>query len=363
MPAKIVTELDDFLNQCRDGGIPCAFYSLPGSSDIKVMAQTGQKAHQKAKSNETGFVFAPFVENRKFRNIFIRADIYAPAKSIGSIKLPVPLKPVKRLPASVKLQAVSKAGYQEYVKKIRNAIRAGKLSKVVAARTDLKVKPRNFTPAKFFEKLSRKYPSAFVSLVYTPAYGLWIGATPEVLIEADEGQFKTWSLAGTKANTPANAKTPWGEKEKEEQKLVSDFIAKCFRKAGGKKPVIEGPVTVTAGNLLHLRTTFTYTGIPLSHWQKVAAKLHPTPAVAGLPRKKALSFVEKHELSLRAFYSGYLGPVNVEKSIRLFVNLRCAQVLDDKLALFVGCGITRDSDPEKEWMESKLKTETLLNAL
>ena len=144
---------------------------------------------------------------------------------------------------------------------------------------------------------------------------------------------------------------------------MSDFIIKRFEKITSEKPFVEGPITIAAGNLLHLRTTFLYKALSVSQWQKIVKRLHPTPAVAGLPRKRAVDFILKNEPSQRGFYSGYLGPVNTGGDINLFVNLRCMQVLENKLALYVGCGITKDSDPELEWQESKIKTQTLLAVL
>jgi isochorismate synthase len=249
-----------------------------------------------------------------------------------------------------------------YVQKITRAIRKGKFDKVVAARVVKSAKPENFNPALFFKKLCRKYPNAFVSLVYTPQFGLWIGASPEILLQVDGKGFKTYSLAGTQAAT-GNKQIVWGEKEKEEQKIVSDYITSSFKNITTDTPLITGPETVAAGNLLHLRTTFVYNTVPHSMWQKAVHELHPTPAVGGLPKKDAIDFILKHERAQRGYYSGYCGPVNLDRQINLFVNLRCMQVLKNKLAVYAGCGITADSVPADEWNESELKTRTLLGLL
>jgi isochorismate synthase len=52
-----------------------------------------------------------------------------------------------------------------------------------------------------------------------------------------------------------------------------------------------------------------------------------------------------------------------EDQMDLFVNLRCAQMIPKALVLYVGAGITQDSDPEKEWVETQNKSKTLLAAL
>jgi isochorismate synthase len=155
----------------------------------------------------------------------------------------------------------------------------------------------------------------------------------------------------------------WGAKEKQEQKIVSDYIIQAFKTVTKKAPVITGPETITAGNLLHLRTTFVYEDVTHSSWPKVVEELHPTPAVAGWPKAGAIRFITESETAPRLFYSGYLGPVNLDKQINLYVNLRCMKVLKNKLAVFVGCGITADSKPSEEWKESKAKARTLLGVL
>ncbi len=352
-----------FYDYCHGFSLPFAFYRLAEANSVKIIAQTNPGISSSLKQGKPGFVFAPFVLDKSCKNVFIRAQILADATNLPALDFAERNSGKAPLEVAFKHVQSGKQEFKNYVSRIRRGILKGKLNKVVAARVLLKKKPSSFEPVAFFEKLCKIYPSAFVSLVYTPQYGLWIGASPEILLNADRKAFKTYSLAGTKANNAGNKRKAWGEKEKEEQKLVSDFIVKRFKKVTRKTPIVNGPVTVAAGNLLHLRSTFTYKNIPVFKGPIIAAHLHPTPAVAGLPRKKAIDFILKNEPSPRAFYSGYLGPVNDDGNLNLFVNLRCMQVLENKLAIYAGCGVTKDSNPEKEWKESKIKTETLLNVL
>ncbi|MFN8288286.1 MAG: isochorismate synthase [Chitinophagales bacterium] len=312
---------------------------------------------------EQGFLFAPFRETENVQRVIIRSDIFCDAD-----KLPEPNFAVEQVRIGTpvykqRLKPQKKAAFKNYVRTIRKQIRKGSFQKIVAARVAKKKKPENFSAPAFFTALCEKYPNAFVSLVYTQEYGLWIGASPEILLEVNATGFKTYSLAGTKANTQWNNKTAWGEKEKEEQEIVTRYITNAFAAVTKTEAKITGPETIEAGNLLHLRTTFLYDSIPHFNWQKVVEQLHPTPAVAGLPKGESIKFITEHEKFERGFYSGFLGPVNLDEEINLFVNLRCMKVLKSKLALFVGCGITADSKPSKEWTESRIKTQTLLSVL
>ena len=90
---------------------------------------------------------------------------------------------------------------------------------------------------------------------------------------------------------------------------------------------------------------------------------HTTPAVCGLPKDESKAFILKNENYDRRFYTGFLGELNMENKTDLFVNLRCAEIFDSQANLYVGCGITKDSVPEKEWQESVNKSVTMKKIL
>ena len=95
---------------------------------------------------------------------------------------------------------------------------------------------------------------------------------------------------------------------------------------------------------------------------------HPTPAVCGLPAKKAKNFILENENYNREFYSGFLGEINIPKSTKnkkshLFVNLRCMSLENNIARIYVGGGITKDSIPEKEWEETVSKSFTMKSVL
>lgn len=332
---------------------------------VKIVAQkTVLLPKQKDTAEVKGFLFAPFQEDDRFKKIVINPDVFCVEKNLPTLdfarqSVTVAVKQKEKQ----KLKETGKEQYEKLVRKIKKEINNKHFEKVIAARVISKKRPQNFNAVTLFKNLCEKYPHAFVSLVYTQPYGLWVGASPEILLSVNKNEFKTYALAGTKANTAANAKLKWGNKEMQEHKIVSRYITKAFEPVTKTKPVVKGPETVVAGNLLHLRTTFNYKPVKQTLWQKAVTALHPTPAVAGLPKQKAIDFILQNEKSPRSFYSGYLGPVNMEKKTNLFVNLRCMNVLKNKLAIYVGCGITADSNPKEEWRESKIKSETLLSVL
>ena len=97
-------------------------------------------------------------------------------------------------------------------------------------------------------------------------------------------------------------------------------------------------------------------------YSELIQNLHPTPAVGGLPKAASLDFIQTHENYDRRFYSGVLGPIG-SRVKEVFVNLRCGEIQNQQLNLYVGGGVTAASQVEKEWRELMRKSETLLCCL
>lgn len=255
------------------------------------------------------------------------------------------------------------SSFTEFVRKAVTHIEEGVFEKVVPSRT--KSIERNFDVLEAFEKLCLRYPTAMVSLISTPAHGTWLGATPETLVSIEDNTlFKTVALAGTKAwHEGIDCKNvAWTQKEIEEQALVERYIISCFKKIRLREYDEHGPKTIVAGNVMHLKSTFTV-DMKATNFPQLGSTmlnlLHPTSAVCGMPKEPALDFLQRHEGYDRELYSGYLGPVAIQNNTHLFVNLRCLQLKQDTAILYAGAGVTVDSDPQKEWEETEMKMKTL----
>lgn len=258
--------------------------------------------------------------------------------------------------------STSKDRFCSWVEEAIHQIKQSDLEKVVLSRVQEIDLPGAFEPCTLFDQLCSVYPNAFISLVAIPDVGTWLGASPELLLRVTETELSTIALAGTlRISENQEEQRTWRKKELVEQELVSQYIRNCFVQNHIENFIEQGPETIQIGNLIHLRTTFT---LQQSHIREkpinaILQSLHPTPAVCGCPQKTALSFINRREIHDREFYCGYLGPVNIENQSQLFVNLRCLQLSDDAGYLYAGAGITADSIPEQEWLETELK----LNAL
>ena len=156
----------------------------------------------------------------------------------------------------------------------------------------------------------------------------------------------------------------WTAKEVLEQEYVTRYIHDVLRDFDVKDYRVSSPYVKKAGNLLHLRTDFSldYNKLNGRLWEFVDA-MHPTPAVAGQPKEDAIQFIKNLEPHDRDYYTGFLGPVSCDGETDLFVNLRCMKITPNYISLYVGGGITLESDSAEEWKETRLKAKSLLRIL
>lgn len=264
---------------------------------------------------------------------------------------------------------IDKENYEQLVKKSIDQIEAGTFEKIVPSRSKRFDLAESFGVIETFEKLCDTYPNAMISFISIPSVGTWIGASPELLIQVENNHiFKTVALAATKPFEPGtNIKNvAWTQKEIEEQALVCRYIISNFKKIRLREYDEQGPKTIVAGNVMHLKTTFAVDMKETNFPQLGSVMLqliHPTSAVCGMPLEESLVFLKENEGYDREFYAGYLGPVNISNTICLFVNLRCMQLIGNQAILYAGAGVTGDSVPESEWEETEIKLNTLLKVI
>jgi len=154
----------------------------------------------------------------------------------------------------------------------------------------------------------------------------------------------------------------WGTKEKEEQQFVVDSILEEFNQIT-KNITIGDTVTQKAGDLLHLKTPISGELNSAKGLNSLIDLLHPTPAVCGLPKQKAKEFILKNEDYDRKYYTGFLGEVKPKGNSQLFVNLRCMELNENQVSIYIGGGITAHSKPLKEWEETISKSEVMKRIL
>jgi len=352
--------------------LPFVVYKTPDEDRVRGISQKDTALYHSLDFSENGFVFAPFDPSSS--TILLKPDNVMDAAYKPET---IPSNADIEVPRSQKGNA--RETHIDLIKKGIGEIEAGALKKVVLSRT-LQVECKK-SPLELFQKLLGQYPNAFCYLWYHPKVGMWLGASPELLLSVRNRQLYTSSLAGTQVFT-GEEDPVWGKKELEEQDMVTQYIKKALENMVTNLRISDTK-SVKAGNLWHLGTGISG-HIKESDLSPIIKALHPTPAVCGLPRERSQEFILKNENYDREFYTGFLGELNmkeqvdrtsnprnqenkayklVRNSTQLFVNLRCMKLDGDIATLYVGGGITQASDPEKEWQETIEKSRTMLRVV
>lgn len=354
---------------------PMVVYRKQGQKVVKGIFQSDSQLHRCTDFKESGFIFAPFNTNDAV--VLIPKDEVMETEYVPSGKCNDDNSKLGINSASSNLD--DKNFFLALVDKAIGEIKKGRLKKVVLSRSISA--PFNDPPLQLFLKLLANYSEAFCYMWYHPKVGLWLGATPEVLVSTQNKEMKTMSLAGTQPYT-GDLDPVWEKKEQEEQALVTNYITEALRSLTTQLKISETEST-RAGSLMHLRTNISGR-LSVLDIKNLVEVLHPTPAVGGVPKKMAYEFIKANENYDREFYTGYLGELNFKeetartsnnrntenkayRSIHtrtdLFVNLRSMQIVGQIAILYVGGGITIDSDPEKEWEETVNKSATMLKVI
>lgn len=355
--------------------LPFVIYRAPNATEVNGLFQNDDTVYNTVDFSDSGFVFAPFDATEKSILIpFNDSEFYTVPVEYAEVSLNMTISDTTTL--------ADKQGHINRVEKAIEAMELGEFQKVVISRKEqVAGKAANFIS--IYKRLLNNYKTAYVYCWYHPKIGMWLGATPETLLQTEGNRFKTMSLAGTQ-KYEGTENVLWQAKEKEEQQIVTQFITSSLAVVSNNLKVSELE-TIRAGGLLHLRTAIS--GSSNSRFldlQAVINALHPTPAVCGYPKLLAKRFILDHENYNREFYSGFLGEINrqektnrnpklrnVENSAygtvktvsNLYVNLRCIQLKESEGFIYVGGGITTQSNPELEWEETINKTKTIKNSL
>jgi isochorismate synthase len=356
-----------FLNKLIAKNCAFAVWSMPGSMTPEILITDKQDLIYPQQFNklngQEGFVFAPYNISETNPLVLLKPGIYQ--KGMAKI-LQIKVDHLQESQIDkVDLNQYHVIEMEDYLKDIEttiNEIRNTKLSKVIVSRL-ISYRRKSEQAGELYLQLFQQTPNAFVYMVNLPKAGLWMGATPEILLKSEGKTFETVSLAGTQSRRTDNDYS-WHTKDIEEQAFVSRYLLDVFYQFNIHPYTTQGPETLESGMVAHLSTSFRFSAKKLSRkLGDFIAELHPTPAVCGYPKAKAARLIPKIEKHGRRYYTGYLGPWRLNETVRLFVNLRCMEITPDWYFLYSGGGITARSVPEDEWEETNKKARTLLSAI
>ncbi len=327
--------------------LPFVLYAKPNETILHGIFQNDERLN--VFENQSGFVFASFYN--EINVVFSLSDSESCKEEINF--------EIEDNSTQIENKFDKKAQilFEDLVQKGVSEIEKGTFEKVVLSRKIEVSQSVDFI--KSYQNLLKKYPTAFRYLWFHPKVGMWMGATAEQLAKIKDNTFETVALAGTQV---FSENVIWQEKEIVEQQLVTDYIKSRTENLVEVLQISES-YTQKAGNLVHLKSDISGKLKQNVSQLDVINALHPTSAVCGMPLEKARNFIIENEKYNRKYYSGFLGEFQIQEQTNLFVNLRCCDIENDITTIYVGCGITKDSQADKEFIETENKAKTILSIL
>ncbi len=259
--------------------------------------------------------------------------------------------------------------WRAMVEEAVDAIRAGKLGKVVLARRVDVAANRPFVVADVLDRLQALYPTCTVFHVDG-----FIGASPELLVERRGRQIRSLPLAGTVARSGdvdaderlVNALFD-SLKERAEHRFVIDALTAALAPVCADLDIPERPTVLPLRNVSHLATSVTgrlrAVGDDVPSVLDLVARIHPTPAVGGTPSAEAAAYLRGVEGFPRRRYAGPVGWMDQRGDGAWALGIRSADVAGAHASIYAGVGVVEHSDPAAELTETQLKLQALLAAL
>lgn len=351
--SELFSYLADILSASKIDQRPCIFYSAP--NDQNIHHYSGQaRVITDHFQDSSGFLVAPFDREEHPSYLFDNEMCdYDSFSNVICLTEQLDLKPIQIIKSAINPH------YRYGYLAAQACIKRKDLDKLVLSRK-IQLPVSSLDDAKMLKLLFCSNVQSFRYLFYHPKEGIWVGQSPEQLIQHTGHSIRIASLAGTKWIEG----DLWSNKEIEEQKIVTWYIKDKIEQWVNNIHV-SSKQTIQAGSLRHLYNEFTADLFRQDSLIDILHALHPTPATCGYPCESAKSWVDELEPHDRRYYSGYIGEWRTLDGISealhtdLYVNLRCARILGKELEIYVGGGITVDSNLEDEWAETEAKRTTI----
>jgi isochorismate synthase len=245
-----------------------------------------------------------------------------------------------------------------------SSIAAGRIEKVVLARTRRYACDGAIDPVHVLAVLRQEEPDAYHLLFECGAGRAFVAASPERLFGRVGRTVRSEAVAGTCArgpDTPADESLAdrllASDKNRREHDIVTRCIESALRPLTTEISAAASPRIIRCAHVQHLSTPIVGELREGVDDGTVLGRLHPTPAVCGLPVGEARAFIAAHEPYQRGMYAGAVGLVSAGES-DFAVGIRSALVDGDTLTAFAGAGIVAGSEADSEWLETARKLES-----
>jgi menaquinone-specific isochorismate synthase len=259
-----------------------------------------------------------------------------------------------------------KKKWKNQINQVLEKIDDGELNKIVLSRIIELIFTSEISIHPVLNKLVNDYPECTVFLFHV-GKSSFIGASPETLARIKDSEMHLEILAGSADRDIDDSKDDKiradllnSEKNMNEHKIVVKYVEECLSKSAADFEISE-PAVKKLLNIQHLRSVIKVNLNEHSSFINIIGKIHPTPAVCGLPAETALNLIKKTENHQRGLYAGLIGWINPYNEGELVLAIRSALAVGNKLIAYAGCGIVDGSSPDEEYKETELKLKPFLS--
>lgn len=264
---------------------------------------------------------------------------------------------------------LTKEEYQSKVEKAKEYIRNGDIFQVVLSQR-FEVESEA-DPFDVYRCLRTTNPSPYLYFFDFVDYQI-AGASPEMLVSVTNGIVTTKPIAGT---------VPRGTTKKEDDILVRQLMHDPKEQAEHTMLVDLGRNDV--GRVSRFGTVRVDNFMSVEKYSKVThlvsdvqgelredktaldalMNILPAGTLSGAPKVRAMEIIDELENKKRGLYGGTVGYLAFDGNIDTCIAIRTVLFKDGKGYVQAGAGIVADSEPEKEYEETKNKALAVINAI
>lgn len=256
------------------------------------------------------------------------------------------------------------------VDQIIDDIHKGKYEKLVLSKSVELNLSAVIDPIDLIKPLTKQYPGCHHFLYDLGLGRAFLGATPELLAKVKDSELSVSALAGSirrgatqKEDLELGNKLYLSEKERVEHNIVVGQMKAKLINLTDTLSIPNIPQISQFHNIQHLETKIVGRIKPNFDVLDIIKSLHPSPAVGGYPTQNVIETIKNLENYERGWYASPIGWFDEYGNGEFGVGIRSTVVHKEKVYLFSGAGIVADSVPEKEWDETELKLQPIINAL
>jgi menaquinone-specific isochorismate synthase len=263
-----------------------------------------------------------------------------------------------------------KKEWDNIVKDSLKLIHQNIVSKIVLSRKFVAKYKKNICGEDIFDEIKDETGTESYNIFFQfSSYQTFVCFTPETLFSLNKDRLKLDALAGTTSrakdafqDNELGIKLLTNKKEIQEHRYVTNFIKDKMESIVDEVEYSKKEELLKLGHVQHIHSVLEGRLKKDTHFIDLFATFHPTPAVGGTPRTKALELIKELEPYTRGFYAAPVGYFSQEKS-EFAVGIRSALIHNEKMHVYGGCGIVDGSLPDLEWQETKNKMKNFKNVL